>query len=68
MLKSMIGAPAMTKHTPAALALVLGLAGATGLMAQAPTHDVDAVTETPVVQVADTPSAPSDASMLRAPK
>lgn len=43
----------MTKHTPAALTLVLGLLGATALMAQAPTHDIDAVTETPVVQAVE---------------
>jgi hypothetical protein len=41
----------MKKHTPATLALLLGLVGATTLMAQAPTHDIDAVTETPAVQV-----------------
>ena len=45
----------MTRHTPAALALALGLVGATGLMAGAPTHDVDAVTETPVTQAQATP-------------
>ena len=41
----------MTKHTPATLALLFGLVGATTLMAQAPTHDIDAVTDTPAVQV-----------------
>jgi hypothetical protein len=41
----------MKKHTPATLALLLGLVGATTLMAQAPTHDIDAVTESPAVQV-----------------
>jgi hypothetical protein len=42
---------AMKKHTPATLALLFGLVGATTLMAQAPTHDIDAVTDTPAVQV-----------------
>jgi hypothetical protein len=44
----------MTKHTPATLALLFGLVGATTLMAQAPTHDIDAVTDTPAVQVQQT--------------
>lgn len=43
--------PFMKKHLPAALALLLGLVGATTLMAQAPTHDIDSVTETPAVRV-----------------
>jgi hypothetical protein len=45
---------------PTVLALALGLAGGT-LLAQAPAHDVDAVTETPALQgppVADTTLTP----------
>lgn len=38
----------MKKHTPATIALALGLAGATTLMAQAPTHDIDGMTDAAV--------------------
>ena len=56
----------MTKHTPAALALALGLLGATTLMAQAPTHDVDAVTELSVVQATPKQAAEAPTQWARA--
>ncbi|UUX96105.1 hypothetical protein [Aquabacterium sp. J223] len=48
---------------PSVLTLVLGLAGGT-LLAQAPAHDVDAVTDTPALQgppLADTTLTPFSA-------
>ena len=41
----------MKRHTPSALTFVLSLVAATTLMAQAPSSDVDAVTDTPALRV-----------------
>jgi hypothetical protein len=40
-----------TRHAPAVITLALSLAAATTLLAQAPTADVDAVTDTPALRV-----------------
>ena len=51
----------MKKHTPALVTFALSLVGATTLMSQAPTDDIDAVTATPPVrlQVHATPATPA---------
>jgi len=58
----------MKKHTPALITFALGIVGATTLMTQAPTDDIDAVTATPAARVqVQAPAAATPVLLSQAP-